>query len=153
MSSFFPGWTSLSSCIFILICDFKDSFSCSIPEVESKISAITAGLCYQTRAAVSNAELFRKRIPAAQPWRRVLHLWSRNVPSCQEQDKDQMGKWHCRDTQSREEEESIAGRSKATNMLADMKHEPVLVDPAPPDLLKRSLGTKLLTSAGPEYTH
>lgn len=63
-------------------------------------------------------------------------------PSSQERDKDQMGKWHCQDTQSREEEESIAGGSKARNVLADVKHEPVLVDPTHPDLLMQSSGTK-----------
>lgn len=60
-----------------------------------------------------------------------------------ERDKDQMGKWHCQDTQPQEEgEESIAAGSKARNVPADMKHKPVLVDPTPPDLLMQSLGTK-----------
>lgn len=64
--------------------------------------------------------------------------------SSQERDKDQMRKWHCQDTQPQEEEEeSIAGGSKARNVPADTKHEPVLVDPTPPDLLTQSLGTKL----------
>lgn len=37
-------------------------------------------------------------------------------------------------------------------MPAEMKHEPVPMDPTPPDFLMWSLGTKLLTSAGPEYS-
>lgn len=63
-----------------------------------------------------------------------------------------MGKWHCQDTRSREEEKSIAEGSKARNMPAEMKHEPVPMDPTPPDFLMWSLGTKLLTSTGPEYS-
>lgn len=41
--------------------------------------------------------------------------------SSQECDKDQMEKWHCQNTQPRDEEESISGDSKARNTPADMR--------------------------------
>lgn len=128
MSSFFQDGLLFPLVFIFSFVIFKACFNCSSPQVEinhSRVVLPNTGCRFKCRAlqeAHSCGSALEMCCSAAKQ-ERVL---TPRKSSSQERDKDQMGKWHCQDTQSREEEESIAGGSKARNV--SMEHGPVLVD-------------------------
>lgn len=127
-----PGQDSLSSCtaIFIVIVRAFSAapalrhreFQRSEPSkagCRHLAVAPNAGCCQQHQAHQAAHTCDSGRVfcySAAKQECTLVALTS----SSQEHDKDQMEKWHCQDTQPRDEEESISAESKAGNMRQEL---------------------------------
>lgn len=99
-----PRWTSFLSCICISICDFKASSSCSSSEVEGNISS------NRRQAVFPSTGALQEHIPGDV----LLGCRARTRPQARQRDQDRVGKWHCQDTRTAEEEGKAAQEGART---------------------------------------